>query len=75
MKQEFMHVDRFKEILIDFVSTFDCIKFLCRKMRSVLFFVIKNEELDFEISIDSKTLYEFIIKAFENAIKSLNTNI
>lgn len=52
MKQGFMHVDKFKNILIDFVSTFDCIQFLCQKMRKVLFSFIKNDELNFEISVD-----------------------
>lgn len=70
-----MHVDEFDDILMKFASTFDCIKLLRKNLRNILFLFIEIERLNFEISVDSKTFYESIIKAFENAITSLNTNI
>ena len=75
MKQGSMHADGFKDILVHFVPAFDCIKPLCRKVRSVLFPLIKDEELGLGTPADPKSLYEPIIKAFEDAIAGLAIDI
>lgn len=46
---------------------------LCRKLRSILFPLTKDGELDFGTPADPNTLYESIIKAFESAIPGLET--
>jgi hypothetical protein len=78
LKEAHMRAGGFKEILVDFVPAFDCIKPLCRKVRSVLFPLIKNGELEGELDLetpaDSKILYEPIIEAFEDAIAGLDTD-
>jgi serine/threonine protein kinase len=74
MKQGSMHADRFKEILDDFVPAFDCIKPSCMKLRSILFPLTQDGELDLGTPADPNTLYEAIIKVFDNAIVGLETN-
>ena len=67
-KQGTMHADGFKAVLGEFAPAFDCIKPLCRKIRSILFPLTKDGELDLGTPADPNTLYEPIIKAFEDAI-------
>ena len=71
-KQGPMHADGFKGVLDDFVPAFDCIKPLCRNLRSILFSLTKDGELDLGTPADSGTLYEPIIKAFTDAIAGLD---
>ena len=73
-KQGFMHADRFKFILKEFASSFNCIKPLCRKLRSILFPLIKDEELDLETSADLNILYKPFIKAFNDVIAGLEAD-
>jgi Fungal protein kinase len=72
-KQGSMHADGFEEILDEFVPAFDCIKPLCRKLRSIIFPLLKDGKLDLRTPADPSTLYKPIIKAFEDAIAGLNT--
>ena len=74
MKQNFMHVDGFDDILMKFASVFDCTKPLCKDLRNILFLFTEIGRLNFGISVDAKTLYEFIIKVFEDAITGLDTD-
>ena len=65
-----MHVDRFEYVLDEFSSAFDCVKPLSKKIRSILFPLLKNGALFTEIPSDSpEELYHSIIEAFEDAIK------
>lgn len=70
-----MHIDGFDNILMEFAPAFDCIKLLCRNLRDILFLFIETEKLNLRTSVNSKTLYKFIIKVFENAIANLNINM
>ena len=67
-KQGSMHADGFKSILEEFAPAFDCIKPLCRKLRSILFPLTKDGELDLGTPADPNILYDPFIKAFESAI-------
>ena len=69
-----MYADGFKEILDKFVPTFDCIKSLCRKLRSIIFPLLKNRKLDLKTLADLSTLYKPIINVFKDAITDLNTD-
>lgn len=73
-KQGSMHADGFKAILEEFAPAFDCIKPLCRKLRSILFPLTKDGELDLGAPADSNTLYDPFIKAFEKVIAGLDTD-
>lgn len=73
-KQGSMHADGFKAILEEFAPAFDCIKPLCRKLRSILFPLTKDGELDLGTPADSNTLYDPFIKAFEKAIAGPDTD-
>jgi hypothetical protein len=44
-RQGSMHTDGFKDILNEFAPALDCIKPLCRKLRSILFPLTKDGEL------------------------------
>ena len=67
-KQGFMHADGFKSILEEFAPAFDHVKSLCRKLRSILFSLIKDGELDLETSTDSDILYNPVLKSFGDVI-------
>ena len=67
-KQGSIHADGFKSILEEFASAFDCIKSLYRKLRSILFPLTKDGELDLGTPADPNILYDPFIKAFESAI-------
>ena len=69
-----MHADGFKSILEEFAPAFNRIKPLCRKLRSILFPLTKDGELDLETPADPNTLYELIIKAFGDAMAGLDTD-
>ena len=69
-----MHDNGFKSILKEFALAFDCIKSLCKKLRSILFPLIKDKELDLEIPADPITLYDSLIKAFKNTITGLDAD-
>ena len=64
-----MHVDRLENILNEFSTVFDSVKPLCRKIRKILFFLLKNEALFKKISSNSsEKLYDSIIESFDNVI-------
>ncbi len=74
-KRGTMHTDGFKDILNEFAPAFDCIKPLSEKVRSILFPLTRDGELDLGTPADPNTLYEPIIKAFGDAIAGLDTDI
>ena len=68
-KRSYMHVDEFEDILNEFPTTFDSVKPLCRKMRSILFPLLKNEALFKGTRPDPpEKLYDPVIEAFDNVI-------
>ena len=64
----------FKSALEEFAPVFNCIKPLCKKLRSILFPLTKDGELNLGTPADPNTLYEPIIKALEDAIAGLDTD-
>lgn len=73
-KRGHMHADGFDDILMEFAPAFDCTKPLCRELRNILFPSTEAGRLDLGTPADPKTLYEPIIKAFEDAIADLDTD-
>ncbi len=69
-----MHADGFKSILDEFAPAFDCTKPLCRKLRSILFCLTQDGNLDLGTPADPNALYEPTIKAFGDAIAGLETD-
>lgn len=69
-----MHVDSFKNILKEFPSAFDCVKFLCREVQTILFSLTKDEKLNLRTSANLNILYNLFIKAFKNAIVGLRVD-
>jgi serine/threonine protein kinase len=67
-KQGSMHADGFKSILEEFAPAFDHVKPLCRKLRSILFPLTKDGELDLGTPADSDILYNPFLKAFGDVI-------
>ena len=55
-KQGSMHADGFKSISGEFAPAFDCTKPLCRKLRSILFRLIQDGELDLGTPADPQSL-------------------
>ncbi len=74
-KRGHMHADGFDDVLMEFAPAFDCTKPLCRDLRNILFPLTEAGRLDLRTQADSKTLYEPIIKAFEDAIAGLDTDM
>lgn len=70
-----MHADGFDDILMEFAPAFDCTKPLCRDLRDISLPLTEAGRLDLRTPADSKTLYEPIIKAFEDAIAGLDTDM
>ena len=68
-----MHVDGFEDILDEFPPAFDCVKPLCRKVRGVLFPLLKDGALFTGTPANPEELYEPIIEAFDNAIADIST--
>ena len=65
-----MHVDGFEDILDEFPTVFDSVKPLCRKVRGILFPLLKDGALFKGTRPDPpEKLYEPILKAFEYAIE------
>jgi hypothetical protein len=63
-----MHADGFKSILEEYAPAFDHVKPLCRKLRSILFPLTKDGELDLGTPADSDILYNPFLKAFGDVI-------
>jgi hypothetical protein len=63
-----MHTNGFKSILEEFALVFDHVKPLCRKLRSILFPLIKDGELDLETLASLDILYNPFLKAFGDVI-------
>jgi hypothetical protein len=59
---------RSEDILEEFPHAFDCVKSLCRDVRTILFPLTKAGKLDLETPADSDFLYDPIIKTFGDAI-------
>jgi 5-carboxymethyl-2-hydroxymuconate isomerase len=70
-KQGDMHIDGFEDILEEFPPVFDSVKPLCRKIRGILFSLLKNGGLYIGTPPNSETLYDPIIKAFDDAIAGI----
>jgi hypothetical protein len=71
-KRGSIHTDGFKDILEEFPAAFDGVKPLCRELRSILFPLTRDGELDLATPAYPNTLYNSIIKAFERSIVRLN---
>jgi hypothetical protein len=71
-KRGSMHADGFKDIVEEFPPAFERIKSLCGEVRSILFPLTRDGELDLATPADSKTLYNPIIAAFEHSIGDLD---
>jgi hypothetical protein len=71
-KQGSMHANGFEDILGEFSPAFDCVKSLCRDVRTVLFSLTKGGKLDLRTPADLITLYDPFIKAFKDAIAGLD---
>ena len=67
-KRGSMNADGFKSILEEFAPAFDRVKSLCRKLRSILFPLTKDGELDLGTPADSDILYDPFLKAFGDVI-------
>lgn len=64
-----MHADEFEDILDEFPQVLDRVKPLCKKIRSILFFLLEGERLNFGTPpAPPEKLYDPIIKAFHDAI-------
>jgi len=68
-----MHVDGFEDILNEFPLSFDGVKPLCRKIRGILFPLLKDGALFTGTPANPEELYEPIIEAFDNAIADIST--
>ncbi|KAI4196202.1 MAG: hypothetical protein LQ350_006695 [Teloschistes chrysophthalmus] len=69
-KRGYMHVDGFEDVLHEFPPAFDHIKPLCKKIRGVLFPLLKDGALFTGTPSDPpEKLYQPIIEAFEDAIE------
>lgn len=67
-----MHVDGFEDILDKFPPSFDCVKPLCRKIRSILFPLLEDGALFTGTTSDPpEQLYDPIIEAFDNAVADI----
>ena len=65
-----MNVNEFKFILKEFPQAFDQVKLLCKKIRGIFFYFLKDGAFFIKIRSNSfEKLYYFIIETFENAIK------
>ncbi len=71
IKQGDMHIDGFEDILEEFPPVFDSVKPLCRKIRGILFPLLKNGGLYTGTPPNSETLYDPIIKVFDDAIAGI----
>ena len=67
-KEHHMGKNGFKSVLEEFAPPFDHVKPLCRKLRSILFPLTKDGELDLGTSADSDVLYNPLLKAFGDVI-------
>jgi hypothetical protein len=63
-KRGTIHPDGFRYILKEFSAAFDGFKPFWKDVRSTLFPLIKDDELDLAIPADPKTLYNPMSKAF-----------
>ena len=72
-KRGYMHVDGFEDILNEFPPSFDGVKPLCRKIRGILFPLLKDGALFTGTPANPEELYEPIIEAFDNAIADIST--
>jgi len=71
-KEHAMGVDRFEELLDELPQAFDPVKLLCRKIRSILFPLLKDGALFTGTPSDPpEKLYHPIIEAFDNAIADM----
>lgn len=64
-----MGVNGFEELLNEFIQVFDCVKPFCKEIRGVLF--PYKDGLFIGTPSDPENLYDFIIKAFDNAIADM----
>ena len=72
-KLDDMHIDEFDDILKKFSSFFDWDKALCKKIRDILFSLLKNETLFKETRSNSfEKLYDVVIEAFDDAIVEIS---
>jgi serine/threonine protein kinase len=70
-KRGYMHVDGIEDILREFPKSLDCVKPLCRHLRSILFPLRPTGELDMRTHTPVDAFYSSIIKAFDDAITTL----
>ena len=70
-KRGYMHVDGFEDILDEFPPSFDGVKPLCRKIRVILFPLLKDGALFTRTPANPEKLYEPIIEAFDDAIPDI----
>lgn len=71
-KEYAMSVNEFEQLLNELSLVFDHVKPLCKKIRGILFSLLKNEALFIETSSNSpEKLYHSIIEAFDSAIVNI----
>ena len=72
VKQGYMHVDRFDNILKEFPQAFDRVKPLCKEIRGKVFPLLKDGALSTGTPSDPpEKLCDPIIEAFDNAIAGM----
>ena len=72
VKQVYMPVDQFDNILKEFPQVFDRVKPLCKAIRGKLFPLLKDGALSIGTPSDPpEKLYDLIIEAFDNAIAGM----
>ena len=61
-------------MLEEFTPAFNCIKSLCREVQSILFPLIKDEELNLRTPADPPKLYDSFMKALKDVIAGLDAD-